>query len=131
MPEMVANDISIAIVSGMLNLLTHSRWSPKYRGQATSPVNVRSKMTELRTKCNILNFYSKTFRKHLGIPKIFYKNISGGTFSKHPLKLTSHLTHVDISDYVLFSCKMILFLYLSNCLLLYNVSSHPISRALY
>ena len=39
--------------------------------------------------------------------KKVYKNIAGGTFSKHPLKSTSHLTHVDFSENVLSSCKMI------------------------
>ena len=36
---------------------------------SVNPVNVRSKMTQPRTNCNIINFYGKVFRKNSGIPQ--------------------------------------------------------------
>ena len=78
-----------------------------------SPVNVGSKMTQHLEQIATELFFMAKFKDSR---KIVYKNISGGTFSKHPLKSTSHSTHEDFREHVLPGCKMILNLYLSNCL---------------
>ena len=63
-----------------------------------------------------LCFIAKYSENIQGFQKKVYKNISGGIFLKHPLKSTSHLIHVDFRENILISCKMILYLYLSNYL---------------
>ena len=56
-------------------------------------------LEQIATEVIFMAKYSENIQ---GLQKKVYKNISGGTFLKHPLKSTSHLAHVDLRKNVLF-----------------------------